>query len=271
MDIPHLRSHPKRLWLALPSLVIIGAVLWWGLQDGPLGFANHIGYAVCHQITVRSYVFGDLVLPLCARCSGQYLGAFLGFFLAWRWGRLRTGGLPPRWLIAVLFGFLAIWAFDGFNSYIYLILGRPFLYQPHNILRISTGILQGLAISFLFLPFFNQVFWESPQTEPVLRNGKELVLALLLGALIVLAVESHWLPLFYPLAFISTGTTFLMLSLVGALMATLMLKQENTNRSLGDFISLLLPGMAFAMLLFLGMNLLRAYAESNLGMVLPNG
>ena len=41
------------------------------------GKADHIGYAVCHQISVRSYFFGDHQLPLCARCSGQYLGALL--------------------------------------------------------------------------------------------------------------------------------------------------------------------------------------------------
>lgn len=180
-------------------------------------------------------------------------------------------GLPPRWLIAVLIGFLAIWAFDGFNSYLYLILGRPFLYQPHNILRISTGILQGLAVSFLFLPFFNLAFWAEPDIRPVLQNGWELAQALGLGALVVLAVTSGWTLLFYPLAILSVVGTVLMLSLVGALFVLLALREENSNRTLGDFFSLFLPGMAFAALLLLSIDLFRAFAESNLGMVLPTG
>ncbi len=236
-----------------------------------MGVAHYVGYAVCHQITIRTYVFGDLVMPLCARCSGQYLGVMIGFFLAWRWGRIRAMGLPPRWLIAVLIGFLAIWAFDGFNSYLYLILGRPFLYQPHNILRISTGILQGLAVSFLFLPFFNLAFWADADIRPVLQNGWELAQALGLGALVVLAVTSGWTLLFYPLAILSVVGTVLMLSLVGALFVLLALREENSNRTLGDFFSLFLPGMAFASLLLLGIDLFRAFAESSLGMVLPTG
>ena len=93
----------KRLWFGLAALPILFLALWLGGREGSaLGVADHVGYAVCHQITVRSYVFGDLVMPLCARCSGQYLGVLIGFFLAWRWGRIRAMGFPPRWLIAVL-------------------------------------------------------------------------------------------------------------------------------------------------------------------------
>lgn len=264
--------NKRRSLLGLAALPILLLALWLGgREEGLMGVAHYVGYAVCHQITVRTYVFGDLVMPLCARCSGQYLGVLVGFFLAWRWGRIRAMGLPPRWLIVVLVGFLAIWAFDGLNSYLYLILRRPFLYQPHNILRISTGILQGLAVSFLFLPFFNQAFWAEPDFRPVIQSGRELAQALGLGAVVVLAVVSGWPPLFYPLAFLSIASTVLMLSLVGTLFVLLVLKEENSNRTFGDFLSLFLPGMAFAALLLLAIDLFRAYAESNLGMVLPTG
>ena len=272
METTERPKNTKRLWLGLAALPILLLAFWLGGKDeGPVGVAHYVGYAVCHQITVRTYVFGDLVMPLCARCSGQYLGVLIGFFLAWRWGRIRAMGLPPRWLIAVLIGFLAIWAFDGFNSYLYLILGHPLLYQPQNIFRISTGILQGLAVSFLFLPFFNLVFWAEPDPRPVLQSGWELVQALGLGALVVLAVASGWALLFYPLAFLSVAGTVLMLSLVGSLFVLLALREENTNRTLGDFFSLFLPGMAFAALLLLSIDLFRAFAESNLGLTLPSG
>jgi len=272
METTERTRNRKRLWLGLAALPILLLALWLGgREDGPMGVAHYVGYAVCHQITIRTYVFGDLVMPLCARCSGQYLGVLIGFFLAWRWGRIRAAGLPPRWLIAVLIGFLAIWAFDGFNSYLYLILGHPLLYQPQNILRISTGILQGLAVSFLFLPFFNLAFWAEPDPRPVLQNGGELAQALGLGALVVLAVASGWPIFFYPVAILSVAATVLMLSLVGALFVLLALREENTNRTVGDFLSLLLPGMAFAALLLLGIDLFRAFAENNLGMVLPTG
>ena len=262
----------RRLWLILSALVVLPPILWLGVREqGAPGLADYVGYAVCHQIRVRTYVFGDLALPLCARCSGQYLGTLTGFLMAWLWGRIRAAGFPPRRLLVALIFFVALWAFDGVNSYLYLILGRPFLYQPHNLLRLGTGILQGLAVSFLFLPFFNQVFWAEPQPQRVLQSGPELAQALGVGVLFMLAVVSGWPPLFYPLAFLSAGTTALVLSLVGTLFAVLLLRQENANRTWGDFISLFLPGAAFAALLILGVDLLRAFAEAKLGPMFPPG
>ncbi len=265
------RSKSSRRALLLLALPVLGFVLYMAGQEGVYGLTHEIGYAVCHQITVRSYIFDDLVLPLCARCTGQYLGIVAGMFLAGLWGRLRSASLPPPWLVAVLLGFLLIWAFDGFNSYVYLIIRRPLFYEPNNILRISTGLLQGLAICFLFLPYFNQVFWAYPDPTPILRGGRDLLMALIVGAVIVVAVNTTWPPLFYPLAILSTGGAFFLLSMVGTMFALLILRQENSNRTARDFATFFVPGMALAVLLLLSVNLLRSYAQLNLGFALPTG
>ncbi len=262
------RPHPGRWLLLLSALIVAGGVAW-GSKEGPLALADSVGYAVCHQITVRTYVFGDLVMPLCARCSGQYLGAMAGFFMALVWGRLRASGLPSRGLIIALVFFLVVWAFDGINSYIYLITRQPFLYTPHNLLRLITGLLQGIAVSMFFLPFFNQVFWQEPDPRPVLRGWRDLGLILLLAGFLAMAVHSRWTPLFYPLAFLSVAGVFLLLSLVGMLMAVLLFGAENTAESARDFLLFFLPGMAFAVLLIGGIDALRAWAESNLGFSMP--
>ncbi len=261
MPPPPTRRHLLAL-LALPLLLI---AVWLGGEDGLLGAANHVGYAVCHQITVRSYVFGDLQLPLCARCTGQYLGALAGLLLVWAWGRRRSGVFPRGRYLLMLIAFLAAWFFDGFNSYISLLLGRPWLYTPHNTLRLITGILQGYAVSMLLIPYFNQVFWTEWQREPVLQHGREVAQMLAVGALLVLAVSSRWPPLFYPLALLSSGAAFMMLSIVGVLVFLLLLGEDNQNRTWRDFISLLLPGMVFAALLIGAIDLARGYAETVLG------
>jgi uncharacterized membrane protein len=262
------RPHPGRWLLVLAALIVIGGVAW-GLKQGPLGLADSVGYAVCHQITVRTYVFGDLVMPLCARCSGQYLGAMAGFFMALVWGRLRASGLPSRGIIVTLVAFLAIWAFDGINSYVYLVTRETFLYMPHNILRLITGMLQGIAVSMFFLPFFNQVFWRNPDPRPVLRGWRDLGLLLLLTGALTLAVNSAWAPLFYPLAFLSVAGVFLLLSLVGVLIVVMVFRAENTAETGRDFLLFFIPGMAFATLLIAGIDAFRAWAESSLGFSMP--
>ena len=237
--------------------------MWWRVLAGILlaGFIQNL---------LPKALIAEWIGPVSGM-AGIFIGAFVGMIMVASLGRWRAALLPPKWLVIVLFGFLAIWAFDGFNSYVYLILQRPLFYQPQNILRVSSGLLQGLALIFLFLPYFNRSFWAEPLQVPVIRGLKELALALLLGLVVVLAVNSRWPLLFYPLAFISTGMTFFFLSMVGTLFVLLILRQENTNNSMRDFFTLFIPGMAFAMVILLGVNLMRFFAESRLGMVMPPG
>ena len=131
------------------------------------------------------------------------------------------------------------------------------------------GLLQGIAVSMFFLPFFNQVFWREPDPQPVLKGWRGLGLLLLLAGLLALAVNSGWGPLFYPLAFLSVAGVFLLLSLVGMLIVVMVFRAENTADTWRDFLLFFLPGMAFAVLLIAGIDAFRAWAESNLGFSLP--
>src|SRR5512140_1062458 len=88
----------------IPWLVAASVLFVW-LVDTPaglLGKADAIGYAVCHRIDLRSFHLGDRQLPLCARCTGMYLGAMLGLFLQRLSGR--RGGNPPKavWFVMAL-------------------------------------------------------------------------------------------------------------------------------------------------------------------------
>ncbi len=265
MQTPMERPLPSRGLLILSGLVVaVGVVL--GLRSGLLAGMHGVGYAVCHQITVRTYVFGDRVMPLCARCSGQYLGAVAGFVMAFVWRRPRASKMPSRGILVLLVLFLAAWALDGINSYIFLLTQTPLLYTPQNVLRLSTGMLQGIAVSMLFLPFFNQVFWRRPDPRPVLRRWRDLATLLLLAAVLVLAVHSTWLPLFFPLALASTLGVMLLLSLVGILFTAMLLRAENASLTWEDFLRFLLPGMAFAIAIILTIGALRAWAEAAMGL-----
>ena len=67
--------------------------------------------------------------------------------------------MPPVPVLAVLLGFVALFAVDGLNSYLTFFPGAPHLYEPQNWLRLATGTLHGLAISFIVLPVFGFTFW----------------------------------------------------------------------------------------------------------------
>lgn len=236
-------------WLlaGIALLVIVAVVL--AAPGGLLDKADKVGYAVCHQIDVRSYFIGDRPMPLCARCTGQYLGAFFGLlvFLAVRRGRASL--FPPTPILVVLVLFLLIWAFDGVNSYLTLFPGAPHLYEPRNILRVSTGVLQGIAVISLVLPMFNLTAWANPDPVPVLRNARELAALVVMGALLVLAVQSDWEALLLPLAVASALGTVVLLTLVMTVIALIVLGRPSTATHWRQLIVPLLWGLAGSLIL----------------------
>lgn len=207
---PTLTTPTSRARRALPALAVIAAVsvigVWlWFTPSGLLGKADAVGYAICHRIDARSLHIGDRALPLCARCSGIYLGLVLGVTVMAIAGRGRAGGLPPTRLIFTLLGFVALMGFDGVNSYLHLLPGLPTLYEPHNWLRVVTGTLNGLAVGMFIFPVFNQTLWRDWQPRPILSNFRELGGLLLLAALLIAMVLIENPIILYPLALISAG------------------------------------------------------------------
>lgn len=231
-----------------------------------LEHADHVGYAVCHQIPVRSYFFGDHQLPLCARCSGQYLGALFGLALLVLLGRGKAGALPPAGIVLLLLGFLAVWAFDGLNSYLTLFPGMPHLYEPQNILRVTTGAMQGVALIALVWPFYNAGLWTRPSPLPSIRNWREVGLLALLVVAIAALVNSQWPPLLYPLALLSVAGTVMMLTIVNTMLLTIALRRSGTVERWRDALPLITAGLALAVIEILLINLARAWLTAQLGL-----
>jgi uncharacterized membrane protein len=268
LDLPNPSKapHPWLDWLLVAGGLAVIVAVWFITPGGLLDKADHVGYAVCHQIPIRTPFFGGRPLPLCARCSGQFLGALAGLLLLIALGRGKAAQLPPRPVIVVLLGFLAAWALDGFNSYLTLFPGAPHLYEPHNILRTTTGAMQGVALISLVLPFFNVTLWARPDPRPTIGSLREVLLLLGLVALIVAAVGSEWRPLLYPLALLSVAGTLMMLTMVTTMLATLALRRDGRATGWRDALPLLTAGLALALLIVLGINLLRAWLTTELGL-----
>src|SRR5687767_1837892 len=67
-------------WIAAATL-LIALVMWVSFTPGGiLGKADAVGYAVCHRITLRSFSYteGGRQLPMCARCTGTFIGVLIG-------------------------------------------------------------------------------------------------------------------------------------------------------------------------------------------------
>jgi len=192
------------------------------------------GAGVCGQIPSHSFIIGGRLLPLCARCTGTYLGALLGFLGLAALRRQRASGLPPSGVLASLISFIVLWGVDGLNSFLNLLPNAPHLYEPHNLLRLITGILQGLALSVIVYPIFSFLLWKETNPERAIRNWRELGYLLIPAALLVWIVQTQASFLLYPVAVLSVLGVLAMLTLVNTMIILIVTRRESKAASWRD-------------------------------------
>ena len=247
-----IRRGFTRLKLSRHSLIYgIAAViilLWWVYTPpGLLGKADAIGYAVCHRIGERSFHIAGRQMPLCARCTGMYLGSTLG--LAYQFiTQPRKAALPPRKILAVMAFIVIFWAVDGTNSYLHLFPNAPGLYQPNNVLRLLTGSGIGMVVAMALFPVFNQTVWSEYDPRPAVAGFHTLgKLALMTLAMDALVLSEHPLIL-YPAALISAAGVLILLSIVYGMILLMLTKAENKIQTFQQVSLPLAAGLIFAIL-----------------------
>lgn len=230
---PSYRQIPRR---AVPIIVIVGTILLLGFytvsdparldHNHILDGADYVGYGVCHRITDRSFNIAGRQLPLCARCTGMYLGVSLVFVIMLLAGRQRRSNLPPIKVLIVLVGFMGLMAADGVNSYSHFFPGAPHIYEPQNWLRLLTGMGTGLAMGIIVFPALAQTLWKRQQLLPSVSNLKEMG-AMLFAALIVAALVLSNQPLIlYAMGLVSAAGVLLILMSVNTMAMLIILKRD---------------------------------------------
>lgn len=212
--------------------------------SGLLGKADAIGYAVCHRISSRSFHLGDRQLPLCARCSGMYTGAFVGFLFQVLKGR--RGGFPKKRFLVVLGVLLVLFGIDGVNSYLHFFPNFPSLYEPNNILRLLTGTGVGVGMAAVLMPIVHQSLWIDWDARPAIESWRDLLI-MLASAFAVSSLMLTGNPLFlYPLALLSAATVVVILGLIYTIIWIMIFKKENAFSRWFDVIGFMGLGFGLA-------------------------
>lgn len=241
-------SLPRQYWKGLVILACTLTISAWLLNTPPgiLGKADAIGYAVCHRIDLRSFFIGEIQMPLCARCSGMYLGAMVGLIFQAVIGKKRVG-TPPWKVIVPTAIFAVLFAIDGLNSFYHLISGTPGLYPPHNILRLLTGTGMGLAIAVALFPAFNATVWKMVDPRSALSNlrsfGLMTLVALGISSMILLEIPV----ILYPLALLSAAGVIVLLTLVYTMVLMMVFKAENRYNQISKFAYAIVGGLTIAL------------------------
>ena len=249
------RKRPTWLWV-LVGFAIALTLTWLILTPkGILGKADAVGYSVCHQIEVRSFLMNGRPFPLCARCSGMFLGTLLG--LIYQAAQGRKGRMPPLGA-SLFFGALAFaWVFDGSNSFLMFVPSINTFYQTQNWTRLVTGTGMGLAVSAILRPAFIQTMYRDWQDKAALGSWKQIIglvfAAGVLNALILL--EIRWI--LFPLALLGAGGVVALLMTIYSMAVVMAFKRDNTYVRFNQLLIPLLGGYIVALLQIGVINLVR--------------
>jgi len=260
-------------WLVPIAAIIIFGGWFLSTPPGLLGKADAVGYAVCHRIDERSFHLDDgRQTPLCARCSGMYLGAMLGLVFQIIIAPKR-GGMPGKWVIIPLVALAGAFAIDGSNSYLYLLKSTypgflpqiPNLYIPNNTLRLFTGSGMGLGIAAALYPSFNQSIWEDWDERPALNGIKPFGILIALMVIVNLLVLTDSPLVLYPAAYISAGGVLLLLTMVYSIVWAMIMKLENTFTRLPQMWLVLLAGLTIGLLQISAIDMFRYWLTGTWG------
>ena len=254
------KSIQRIPWNKISFLLAVTILVGWLLQTpaGLLGKSDAVGYAVCHRIDLRSFHLGERQLPLCARCTGQYLGAIFGIAYLTILGKRRVG--RPSWKVIVPLIVLAIlYVSDGLNSYLHLLpnLSSFYIYEPNNTLRLLTGTGLGLGISVILLPAFHQTVWTQVDLRPSLNSFLQLSGLLATGLVASILVMTENPAVLYPLALISAVGVLTLLTMVYTMVWVMLVQKENQFTKYTQLFPFLSAGFATSLMQIAALDYLR--------------
>lgn len=158
------------------------------MQDTLLSIVRFLFSGICHQLPERCLHYEGQALPLCARCTGTFLGILSALFTLWVTGQGRRSLFPPMRLRVLFTLLVALWGLDGINSLIQWAFGVPLLYEPHNSLRLGAGMGFGVVIGITLYPIYHLALWRKVTHKPVLEHERDVMAPFLAGAVWVIVL-----------------------------------------------------------------------------------
>jgi uncharacterized membrane protein len=171
---------------------------------------NKLGASVCHQIPERSLKMGGLVLPICSRDSGIYIGFFICAIFMFLIFRKRESELAPLYVLIILIIFILSTVVDGLLSYLSVI-------ETNNIARFTTGFLSGSSTMAIIYPIFNYQYYRDSYNIRIFVSPLKFIFFIAADALIIFItlLQIGFLKyLYYYLSAVSVIFTFYFVNLL---------------------------------------------------------
>ena len=246
MIFEKMKLHKRKIILT-GLLVIAGFLTWLFISNslpGCYGKILTVGSSVCHQLPSHSFSVGDVQFPVCARCTGLYLGSFIGLAYAVISGKKK--GIPEKGYLILMAILFVLWAGDGLNSFVSDFIHAPFLYQTNNLTRLITGYGMGLVMATALGTLVNITVWEKAENRPLLDRVEQVLGYAALCVIISLMVLTGQAFLLQIAGYITIFTVITIISLLYAVFWIILFRKENQFSKWRHVIIFLIAGYATA-------------------------
>lgn len=245
------RRRTTAVGVAFLALLILG---WYTASNPallatstPLTVGDYISATFCHRLPSHSFTIAGRQFPLCARCSGMYLGFMVILLVLLLAGRERWAAFPRGPYVVVLVGLVGIMGVDGLNSVAAsLPFGTP-LYTPTNNLRMFTGLGTGLAMGAFLVPAVAQVLWRKAVWQPIIKSWPEFLALLGVTAFTGLLLLSNLSGVLYVLALASVAGVTFILAGINTIFVLVALRRDGRAERWPDVVWPLAVGLLLAL------------------------
>lgn len=245
----------RRSQIFLVVVLVLFLLAFWTVSDPlrlegslTLTAGDYAGAAFCHRITSRSFTIAGRPMPLCARCSGMYLGFMVYLLMALLAGRERWTAFPKLPIMGIFIIFVGIMGFDGLNSYSHFFINTPKLYSPNNYLRLFTGLGTGLAIGSFMVPTVGQVLWRRQVWRAAIESWWEFAQLLIVTLLVAMLLLTNIHIFTHTLAIVSVLGVLFILAGVNTVMLLLILGRDGKAETIWQAFWPLVIGFSLAVI-----------------------
>ncbi len=151
-----------------------------------------------------------------------------------------VAGLPRRqtrvltWPVVTVLGIAVLaMAADGFNSFL-LDLRHWHPYQPHNWLRVVTGVGAGIALGVTLAYLIGAALWSDPGMNTPVAGWREIGYASIGASVFGGVLLLDWAPLYPMIALLLVATAVGTICTIAYLMLVLVRGTNNRHRGFGD-------------------------------------
>lgn len=221
-----------RKWL--PLLLFAAVALGFIAAPWPLAEKSHaVLHGLCAQIPSHTIRIGNQPLPFDARMTGIYGGVAATMVAIGLRTRFRFAGIPAWPVVTVLGIAVLAMAADGFNSFL-LDLRHWHPYQPHNWLRVVTGVGAGIALGVTLAYLIGAALWSDPGMDTPVAGWREIGYASIGVSVFGGVLLLDWAPLYPMIALLLVATAVGTICTIAYLMLVLVRGTNNRHRGFGD-------------------------------------